>query len=110
MGGFGFYITYSGSDNETAQFFENMIGKVRETQKRKITDFVHEYREFNLIHAAEIRQIEDQQQLIVSSNKKPVLMQNTRYYQNLTFRRATKFPPCEIQSGQTSGFCKIPLK
>ncbi|SET71247.1 type IV secretory system conjugative DNA transfer family protein [Thalassotalea agarivorans] len=110
MGGFGFYITYSGSDNQTAQFFENMIGKVRETQKRNLTDLVHEYREFNLIHAAEIRTIQDQQQLIVSSNKKPVLMQNTRYYQNPTFNRATNMPPVEIHNDKRSGFVRVPIK
>ena len=109
MGGFGFYITYSGSDTETALYFENMIGKVRETQRREYTDLVNEYREFNLIHAAEIRQIEDQQQLIVSSNRKPVILHNTRYYQQAQFLRATKIKPVSIKQDYMSAFCKVPL-
>jgi type IV secretory pathway TraG/TraD family ATPase VirD4 len=30
LGGFNSYLTYSGSDPETASFFERIIGKVRE--------------------------------------------------------------------------------
>lgn len=109
LGGFAFFITYSGSDNKTAQYFEDMIGKVREKQKRKITDVIHDYREFNLIHAAEIRQIDDQQQLIVSSNKKPLLLKNTRHYQNPRFIRMAKVPPVYIKNPSPKGFASLEI-
>lgn len=109
LGGFAFFITYSGSDNKTAQYFEDMIGKVREKQKRKVTDIIHDYREFNLIHAAEIRQIEDQQQLIVSSNKKPLLLKNTRHYQNPRFSRMAKVPPVRINNPNPKNFASIDI-
>ncbi len=87
LGGFNSYVTYSGSDPETARFFEVIIGKVRERQSRDFLDHIDEYRDYALIHANEVRTIKDNQVLIVSANRNPVLLDVTPWYENGRFKK-----------------------
>lgn len=87
QGGFKTYVTYAGSDPATTSFFEFIIGKVRERQRRDFDEHISEYREYNLLNANEIRAIAENQMLIVSGNKQPVMMKTTPYYEHWRFRR-----------------------
>ena len=97
QGGFNTYITYAGADSETANFFERIIGRVRERQKREITDPTDQYREYNLMNSAEVRMIEENQALIVSGNRQAIKLNTTPYFQNWRFNRQTKKGALEIE-------------
>ncbi len=90
LGGFNTYITYSGSDPLTTEFFEKIIGKVRETQKRKVTDVFNDYREYNLINSNEVRTIPQDKMLMVASNKNPVLLPVAGFFQQGKWLKMTK--------------------
>lgn len=87
QGGFNTYITYSGADPQTSKFFETIIGRVKERQKKDFGDTTDQYREYNLMNANEVRTIQDDQALIVSKNRQPILLSTTPYFQNWTFKR-----------------------
>lgn len=98
QGGFNTYITYSGADPETANFFEKIIGKVRERQRKEIDDTTDQYREYNLINSGEIRMIEQDQALIVSANRQAVKLTTTAYFKNWTFQRQARKGACKMQN------------
>ncbi len=110
LGGFNSYVTYSGSDPETASFFERIIGKVRDRQSREFLDHIDEYRDYYLMHANEIRTMEKDQVLIVSANKKPVLLNVTPWYKSRRFTKMTKrgsvVPPA-MQGDDTLEFIRL---
>ncbi len=101
QGGFNTYITYSGADPETANFFEKIIGKVRERQRKEIDDTTDQYREYNLINSGEIRMIEQDQALIVSANRQAVKLTTIAYFQNWTFQRQARKRACKMQNNTT---------
>ena len=95
-GGFNTYLTYSGADPQTANFFENVIGRVRERQKKDFDDPTDQYREYNLLNASEVRTIASDETLIVSSNRQPVRLKTTPYFANWTFKRQVKKGACSL--------------
>lgn len=91
LGGFATYLCYAGSDPETASFFERIIGKKRITQHPGTEEYYNEqYREQNLINANEVRTLADDQTLIVTKNRDPVLIPSKGYYQLGKFKRLTR--------------------
>jgi type IV secretory pathway TraG/TraD family ATPase VirD4 len=97
QGGFNTYLTYAGADPDTSNFFEQIIGKVRERQRKKVDDTTDEYREYNLINSAEVRMIEQDQALIVSANRQAIQIKTTPYFQNWTFGRQARAGACEME-------------
>ena len=97
QGGFNTYLTYAGADPQTASFFENIIGKVRERQKKEFDDPTDQYREYNLLNASEVRTISSNETLIVSSNRQPVRLKTTPYFENWTFKRQAKKGACTLR-------------
>ncbi len=99
QGGFNTYVTYAGADPETAQFFERVVGKVRERDrpvffgKPKGPDT---YREYNLINANEVRTLKDDEGLIVSANRNPILLKTRGYFEEPRYRRALKAGSLDI--------------
>jgi type IV secretory pathway TraG/TraD family ATPase VirD4 len=87
QGGFNTYLTYSGADPQTSKFFETIIGKVKERQKKDFTDTTDQYREYNLMNSNDVRTIQDDQALIVSKNRQPILLKTTPYFQNWALKR-----------------------
>lgn len=85
-------ICLSASDPETANYFSELSGKVRERQIRAITDSNSDYREYNLLNPNEVRTIEENEALVISKNRNPVRLSITPYYENRRFRKATQFP------------------
>lgn len=98
QGGFNTYLTYAGSDPNTATFFETVIGKVRERQRKEFDDTTDQYREYNLINASEIRTIASDEVLVVSSNKQPVKLKSKGYFENWGMKRHTKHGAVEMIS------------
>lgn len=87
QGGFSTYITYSGSDPETTQLFEKVMGRVRERQKKDFDDVVDQYKEYNLMNANEVRTIKEDQALLVCTNNNPVLLNSKPYFANSKYSR-----------------------
>lgn len=82
LGGFATYLCYSGSDPDTASFFERIIGKKRITQlPDSLENYTEHYREQNLINANEVRTMDDDQVLIVTKNRDPLLIHSKGYFQ-----------------------------
>lgn len=94
QGGFNNYLTYSGSDPETAKFFETIIGKVRERQRPKLTSpVVERYQEYNLVNANEVRTIANDEAILVSANREPAKLKTKGYFQVRKFSSKTKSLP-----------------
>lgn len=90
QGGFNTYLAYSGSDPETASFFEKIIGKQRITQlPNNMQHFVENYREQNLMNSNEVRTMDKDKVLIVTTNKNPVLIKSHPFYEVFRFKRMT---------------------
>lgn len=97
-GGFKTYLTYSGSDPETTSFFESVIGKVRERQRSDFDEHTDTYREYNLINSNEIRTIQEDQVLVVSGNKQPVMINTTAYFDHWRFRRFVRSGSASLET------------
>ncbi len=57
QGGFTTYLTYSGSDPETARFFEQVSGKVIEHTEAEDADAQSQHHEYNLLNADAVRRL-----------------------------------------------------
>ncbi len=90
QGGFTTYLCYSGSDQETARFFEAIAGKVIEVRRDKIEDITQQRHEYNLLPADAVRRLGDQQALLVSANKNPVIIETRGYFQHRKLARIPK--------------------
>ena len=100
LGGFNSYLTYSGSDPETASFFEeDYWPRSGKDSPVKFLDHIDEYRDYYLMHANEIRTMEKDQVLIVSSNKKPRLAECDPLVQEQAFyeddQKGQRCPACD---------------
>ncbi len=111
QGGFGTHLTYASADPETAQFFENIIGRKRITQSPDhLTNKLNEhYREENLINSAEVRMIREDQTLIVSTNRNPVLTQAVPFFKQRRLKALTQYPRHQIQHTAASTLRYISL-
>ncbi|MDC0947968.1 type IV secretory system conjugative DNA transfer family protein [Gammaproteobacteria bacterium] len=88
QGGFNTNLTYSGADPETAKFFETIIGRKRVTQlPNNVQNYNEQYREENLINSNEVRTLGQDQVLIVSTNRDPVLTRATPFFTQGRFKR-----------------------
>ncbi len=90
QGGFTTYLCYSGSDQETARFFEAIAGKVIEVRRDKIEDVTQQRHEYNLLPADAVRRLGDQQALLVSANKNPAIIETKGYFQSRKLARIPK--------------------
>ena len=89
QGGFNSYLCYSGSDQETARFFEAVAGKVIEIRKDRLEEVKEQRQEFNLLNADQVRRIGDAQAVLVSANKNPAILETQPYFAH---RRFAKIP------------------
>ena len=104
QGGFGTHLTYASADPETARFFETIIGRKRITQMRDYTakNTNEQYREENLINAAEVRMIDEDQTLIVSTNRNPVLTQAVPFFKQRRLKKLTGYPKYQVKKSDAS--------
>jgi len=93
LGGFNSFLTYSGSDSATTEFYSRIIGKVRYSQKTDLTDPIYRHTDINLMNSNDVRSINENQALFLSKNRPPVLLDITPYYQNKSFMRQSKKTP-----------------
>ena len=98
QGGFNSYITYPGADPQTSRFFEDIIGRTREKQQYGLDNTKTEYREYNLVNAAEVRMLEPDESLIVSGREQVIKLKTTPFFQDRKFRRQAKKGAYQIES------------
>jgi type IV secretion system protein VirD4 len=90
QGGFNTYLAYSGSDPESSLFFERIIGKQRITQlPNNMQHFVESYREQNLMNSNEVRTMDSNQVLIVTTNKNPILIESLPFFEVRKYKKMT---------------------
>lgn len=100
QGGFMTYLAYAGADQETAQFFEAVAGKVVDVRRDKIEDITRQRVEYNLLNADEVRRIGEGQALLVSANRHPALLEVTPYFMHRRFSKIPKrFGPARASGG-----------
>lgn len=111
QGGFTTYLCYSGSDQETARFFEAIAGKVVEVRRDKIEDVTQQRHEYNLLNADAIRRMGDRQALLVSSNRNPAIIPTLGYFENRRWSRIPKRYGSAHLAGQQNAVAikRVPL-
>lgn len=95
LSGFNTLITYSGADAETCLLFERLCGKVRERQRKDLfsTNPQDTYREYALVNASEVRTIKRNEMLVVSTNRQPVKLTTSAYFEVGRFKRLARRKP-----------------
>ena len=111
QGGFGSYLTYSGADPQTAQFFESVSGRVVEKQKNKIED-IREYRtEYSLLDAGTVRTLSDEQAVFVSANQHPAILNTLPFFANRRMASIPKrFGQATIVGASQGSVKRVPLQ
>lgn len=96
QGGFTHYLSYAGSDPETAQFFEKIIGKTRERQMMVISNPASvKYQEYNLLLSNEVRTMKDNEAILVSGNRNATILKTKGFFEIRKFSSKTKMAPQE---------------
>lgn len=91
-------LCYCGVSMQTAEYFENMIGKVHIEDKDKKSGHTT-YREHNLIDAQQIRTMADKQALFLVSNEQPILLDNViPFFKNKEFLKYSEIPSYRFQT------------
>lgn len=100
MGAFNTNICLSGSDPQTANFFANLAGTVRETQVRQWHMPQTDYREYKLLNSDDVRTLDGSELLMVCKNRQPIKLSVTPYYLNRRFKKMAQFPAarCAVSS------------
>lgn len=98
LGGFNTLITYSGADPETCVLFEKLCGRVRERQRKELFDPNPQdtYREYALVNPGEVRTIKRNEMLVVSTNRQPVKLTTSAYFEVGRFKRLARRKPHAI--------------
>ncbi len=92
-------ISFGAAEQETAEYFERRVGKVRVNQTPKLMEPQREqHHEYNLISAAEIRELPENKLLVISDNRKTMILETLPSHQHPVFRRYMKKPPAPIYS------------
>ena len=73
---------------------------MRERSRRDWDDHMEKYQEYNLLNANEIRTIANNQALLVSSNRNPVLLDVVPYFANSRFDKAIRRGEYELPMQQ----------
>lgn len=112
MGGFNTFLTYSGADQTTAEFFQAIGGKVVEEGKNRPEHIISQRREYNLLNADAVRRISNTQAVMVSTNKNPAVLETLPYFAHRRYARIPKrFGAAHLGSRQASrNISKVPLK
>lgn len=92
QGGFNTYLTYSGSDPETARFFEELSGRVIQHKEARDEQDTARHHEHNLLNADSIRRIGEDEAVLISGNRHPARMRTTPYFERGRFRGTAKQP------------------
>lgn len=98
LGGFNTLVAYSASDPQTAAFFSQIIGKIRERVREDYTSLHEHIHEHELMLSNEVRTIAENEAIIVSRNRNPIKTRTVRYFENRTFARAATKKPTALPS------------
>ena len=96
-------ISFGAAEQETAEYFARRAGKVRIMQRPNIREpQLERHSEHNLINPSEIRELPDNQILIVSDNRKTTLLDVLPSHEHPRFRRMMKKAPAPIRSSSSA--------
>lgn len=111
QGGFKTYITYTGSDASTRQFFEELSGKTVLWDKKKVEDIKAYRQEFNLMNAGELRTLPDHVAYVVTGNMHPIILATVPYFSNRKMLRKVKvgYIPEKVKN-RTYATKRVPLQ
>ncbi|MBO6792092.1 MAG: type IV secretory system conjugative DNA transfer family protein [Dinoroseobacter sp.] len=110
QGGFNSYLTYSGSDPETARFFEGLSGRVIEHQEARDEHETVRHHEHNLLNADSIRRIGEDEAILISGNRHPARLRTLPYFKSGRFLSASKQPPAGRSESRSTGQVKwVPI-
>lgn len=90
QGGFNTLLTYSGSDPQTAEFFSRVVGTVRERARERIDKIEENIKEHALMLSNEVRTIERDEAILISTNRNPVKLKTVPYFESSRFSRMAK--------------------
>lgn len=112
MGGFNTFLTYSGADQTTAEFFQAIGGKVVEEGKNRPEHIMTQRKEYNLLNADVVRRITETQAVMVATNKNPAVLETVPYFAHHRFARIPRrFGAARLDSRQTAPrVSRVPLK
>lgn len=108
-GGIATRVFYSGMDLETAGMVEKMLGKVQVVQKTRGGE--KHVREENLMNADRLMRIEENQAVVLTGNKEPMILTTHLVHEQRDFVRRMQIPypslpskrPLKIQKVDFSG-------
>lgn len=110
LSGVATQISFGAAEQETAEYFERRVGKVRQTKHRKFMENqIAKHVEYNLFTASEIRELPDNEILILSDNRKPLRLPTTPCYKHYRFKRLMKKRPAPITSKTVDALEFVPL-
>lgn len=87
MGGFNTFLTYSGADQVTAEFFQAIAGKVVVEGRNRPEHIMEQRKEHNLLNADAVRRLGDTQAIMVSTNKNPAVLDTLPYFAHSRYSR-----------------------
>ncbi|MDR1988229.1 MAG: type IV secretory system conjugative DNA transfer family protein [Candidatus Peribacteria bacterium] len=97
-GGVNSKLFFSGTSQKTAQAIERMLGRVirQESYHTDRNETITNRNEFNLLNADEIRTLQDNQALLLTGNKSPILLDILPYFKNSKFKSKPNFGEAHI--------------
>lgn len=110
QGGFNSYLTYSGSDPETARFFEGLSGRVIQHKDAREEHETARHHEHNLLNADSVRRIEEDEAILISGNRHPARLRTMPYFKYGRFRSAIRYPVADLVNSERADSVKwVPI-
>ena len=110
LSGVATQISFGAAEQETAEYFERRVGKVRVTQQTQLAEpQLEQHHEYSLISASEIRELPDSKLLVVSDNHKAALIDSVPSHLIPKYRRMMKKPFAPVNSAASDHLEFLPL-
>jgi type IV secretory pathway TraG/TraD family ATPase VirD4 len=110
LSGITTHVCFGAAEDSSSEFFSNKVGKKRRYYRNEEqNEHIEHVKDFDLISRSEIRELRDNQVLLVSENKRATKLDVYPYYLSWKWRDMTKIPPATIQSRPSDKIAFIPL-
>jgi len=98
--GIGSSLVFKGGDLDTNTEYSKIIGKRVIMQRNNFTDIVEQYTELELLASDQMRTMNDNQAVFVSSNKHPTIVECVPFFSSRKYAGLTRRAPalCSAQS------------
>ena len=110
MSGITTHVSFGGAEPQTANYFSSKIGKKRKFYYLENKDtHVEHHSEHDLISSGEIRELPDNQVLVLCDNNKAAIIDVFPSYENSQYKRLMRYEPARIHSESQDTIHFIPL-